>query len=125
MYNSDCIVSSIKRRRFDLYNTYNHFITNLVGIIQFPRRENYIIRKVFVLNYVDESFSISWPIISHEDAIRYNYRSIHNATKTPVDNGPRSSRIDLEPVVSRLGPINQREKQFKPVQRERERVRSS
>lgn len=49
MYNSDCIVSSIKRRRFDLYNTYNHLITNLVGIIQFLRRENSIIRKVFVL----------------------------------------------------------------------------
>lgn len=49
--------------------------------------------------------------------IQYNYRS-HTA-KTPVDNGPRTGEIDLELVVSWMAsaaPINQREKQFKPVQ---------
>ncbi|KAK1122877.1 hypothetical protein K0M31_009322 [Melipona bicolor] len=42
-----------------------------------------------------------------------------SARKTPVDNGPASSGIDLEPAVSGLASaasINQREKQFKPVQ---------
>lgn len=46
----------------DLICIINFITNNLIGIIQFLCRENWA-RNYIITQYIDESFSISWPII--------------------------------------------------------------